>query len=355
VQDVVKLALSSKHQQKGILLISAGAVFRPIGVLMLILAAIASIPSTSKPAVIYLLAGVFAVIGGVFVGVANETRKAGRRYLSPIINSPEEVVSGMPFVLYLRTFGDDFRLASSGGRTHAERPLSGTMRELRDLAPALESWQTEEEQLRAALRPFGPMVAVGIPGEKLPELGAARLYLEQDNWKNSVLEMLEKAARDGLVLMTAGNGASLRWEFEQVVRENSPGRLVLLVPMNAESYNKFLAQAAQIFPKPFPRYPAGKTHHRYHAIIRGAIYFDGDWTPHFIRFDTTRSAGNWQRIIESRFVLGMRPVYDRLGADWPAIRWLGMTRSQALPFAVQMTILLVPFCYLTWFIFTLPS
>jgi hypothetical protein len=38
-------------------------------------------------------------------------------------------------------------------------------------------FQTEEEVLAEVLSEFGPVVAIGKPGEELPELGAARLYV----------------------------------------------------------------------------------------------------------------------------------------------------------------------------------
>ena len=52
---------------------------------------------------------------------------------------------------------------------------------------------TEEEQLADVLRPFGDLVAIGQPGEALPIPGATRVYANDSEWKNVVLERMSRA------------------------------------------------------------------------------------------------------------------------------------------------------------------
>ncbi|GAA1288211.1 hypothetical protein [Saccharothrix xinjiangensis] len=92
-----------------------------------------------------------------------------RRNLAGVLGDPEDV-RGQRFALYLRPFRDDALQASVQQDRVFGLPLNRV----------LTSGRTEEEQIAAAFRRFGPMVAVGTPGELLPYVGAMRLYLRDD-------------------------------------------------------------------------------------------------------------------------------------------------------------------------------
>jgi len=239
------------------------------------------------------------------------------------------VLATPPFVLYLRSFTDDPRLGST--RLHARRLGLYDSSEF----GSTQSVRTEEEQLRLATTPFGRMVAVGCPGERLPEIGARRLYLNHDDWQDSVRRLMVEAGRTGLVLMGTGLSDSLGWEFGQAVRTVPPQRLVLVIALNPPQYEQFRRGVGRVFPRELPHWPPQPTVPRYRAMIRGAIYFDADWTPHFVHFDSPATPGNMQRVIESRFVYGLRPVYHRLMVKWPGLAWTprraAFTRRQ-IPF-----------------------
>ncbi|MFD9704447.1 hypothetical protein [Lentzea sp. NPDC059081] len=117
-------------------------------------------------------------------------------------------------VLYLRGFDDD--------RTAAV---------VDDLPGALPSGlltiHSREEQLVSALGAFGPVVAVGQPGERLPHLGAARFYLPGGDWQDGVLALMDMAQ---LIVIRLGAGEGLWWEVEQARAGQPPGKLMLLVP-----------------------------------------------------------------------------------------------------------------------------
>ena len=74
---------------------------------------------------------------------------------------------------------------------------------------------TEEEQLLKALRGLGSAMAIGRPGEKLPQIGAARVYYDDNEWRDRV-EKLIRSAR--LLVIRTGIGEGLRWEVEHVIR-----------------------------------------------------------------------------------------------------------------------------------------
>ncbi len=117
-------------------------------------------------------------------------------------------VDGRAPVLYLRSFADD--------RTAARV----------DDAVAYNI-HSREEQLVAALNAFGPVIAVGKPGEPLPHLGAARLYLPSDDWRTTVLRLMELSQ---LIVLHLGKGEGLWWEVGQARTTQPAGKLVLLVP-----------------------------------------------------------------------------------------------------------------------------
>lgn len=87
-------------------------------------------------------------------------------------------------VLFLRSFRDEdiVDLTSRTGRGSIRR---------------------SEEALCDALRGIGPVVAIGRPGEYLPEAGAARLYVDDQDWQQAVRHFLEAAAAVVLVVGTS--------------------------------------------------------------------------------------------------------------------------------------------------------
>lgn len=82
-----------------------------------------------------------------------------------------------------------------------------------------------EEVLAGPLSVIGPFVTVQRPGTLLPELGAARVRVDEDKWKTWVLEHLERAQ---LVVIATGTSPGLAWELQQVF-EQKPLHQVLLV------------------------------------------------------------------------------------------------------------------------------
>ncbi|MGW4938865.1 hypothetical protein ACWEQH_38760 [Streptomyces sp. NPDC004166] len=304
----------------GVMLLSFGWILLPVGAAFEFVCFAALRPGESKPVWSPLVGAALGLIGVGILMAARYSVRQGKRHLSPITTA-QEVLGGPPFVLYLRTFTDDPALGDF-------RPGADLRSSFGDAHISNQALRTEEEQLKVAVRPFGPMVAVGRPGQRLPEVGARRLYLDQHGWQDTVLRLMAKAGDSGLVLMGAGRGAALRWELTQAVALVPPSRLVLLVPMWQENYESFRQDVAALFPASLPGYPNGARLVKYKARIRGAIYFDDDWTAHFVRFDTPRSPGNFQRVIESRFVYGLRPVYERLAVAWPGVQLRLPTHSR---------------------------
>ncbi|MGW3210079.1 hypothetical protein [Streptomyces sp. NPDC001135] len=241
----------------------------------------------------------------------------GRQHLSEVIQSPKDLQSGA-YSLYLRSFEDDLARTMLEQTEHRAPGPGAVLPDLR------LSGLTEEEQLAEALKPVAPMVAVGRPGERLPLVGARRMYLPIDDWQETVRDLMVRAR---LVVIAVGPGAGLQWEFSEAVRLLPARRLLLLVP-DRESYVQFRAAAGAALaeaaggstgeavrapwpPPALPPYPEGEPADN--LSLRGAVYFDDGGSPHFLFFGSDKIWGtrHRDRVLGSvRRKLG--PVLDRL-------------------------------------------
>ncbi|WP_443295014.1 hypothetical protein [Streptomyces sp. GDS52] len=138
--------------------------------------------------------------------------RQGSRHRAQVLQHFAGLPQDKPVVLLLRSFADDAGLA---------RVQQGSMRD----GPWAASTETEEEQLAKEVLPFGTMVALGRPNDRLPQVGAARHSPSDLQWQEEVLTVLDRAT---LVLLVCGPGRNLRWEVEQVVARDRPERLVLI-------------------------------------------------------------------------------------------------------------------------------
>jgi hypothetical protein len=154
-------------------------------------------------------------------------------------------------VLYLRSFADDHTAAQIDDGT----PLN---------------IHSREEQLAAALGAFGPVIAVGRPGEPLPLLGAARFYLPLDDWKPTILRLMELSQ---LIVLRVGLGAGLRWEIEQVIATQPARKLLLLTPGR-------IADAVESLEGRLPVPPHLEEVAADASWISAAITFGPGWTPY---------------------------------------------------------------------------
>ncbi|WP_457033984.1 transferase [Kitasatospora sp. P5_F3] len=154
-------------------------------------------------------------------------------------------------VLYLRSFADDHTAA-----------------QIDDGIPL--NIHSREEQLAAALGAFGPVIAVGRPGEPLPLLGAARFYLPLDDWKPTILRLMELSQ---LIVLRMGSGEGLRWEIEQVTATQPARKLLLLTPGR-------VAEAVESLAGRLPVPPHLEEVAADASWISAAITFGPEWTPH---------------------------------------------------------------------------
>ena len=200
--------------------------------------------------------------------------------------------------------------------------------------------KTEEEIVARILDEIGPVIAIGKPGEQLPALGASRVYVGQDEWKETVQSYMDDAK---LVVLRLGSTMGFWWELNQSIKTLDPTRLLLLTPYEKEHYDVFRLQAAGYFPRPLPDYvesrsvlpgPLGGFRTGWVkgrlGSLRGLVYFNSDWTAEYV--DLVGARWTWRYalrffarpLLSSKLKWALRPVYRRLFVLWrpPAIRWL---------------------------------
>jgi hypothetical protein len=120
-----------------------------------------------------------------------------------------------PPILILRSFPDDQSL---------KIPKSGF------LVPSGVTGKSIafEEILARKLSAYGPVIAIGRPGEAVPPLGAARQYVPAGaNWRDEVRVLLDRCR---WIVAMVGATEGLRWELETVLELGKPEKLLVVVP-----------------------------------------------------------------------------------------------------------------------------
>jgi hypothetical protein len=131
--------------------------------------------------------------------------------------------------------------------------------------------QTEEEQLEKALSAIGPVLAIGRPGERWPRLGARRIYVPNEQWKERVTERMRDAA---LVVLRLGQSPGIRWEISEAMTHVRPERLLLVSSFDKAQYLAFRQKLQETCDVALP--PAYKAKRTDLGSIRAFVYFEPD-------------------------------------------------------------------------------
>ncbi|MER6308674.1 hypothetical protein [Streptomyces sp. NPDC001657] len=278
------------------------------------------------------------VAGAGVVAVGARMSRYGRRHTARIIERPAQLADES-FVLFLRPFEEDqklykVRLASSRSlRASMTTPVSSTY---------------EEGMVRLLRRRFGPVVAVGQPGEKLPLPGADRFYLPLDDWQPVVSDLIGRAR---LVVLIPGTSPGALWELTEAARLLKPVQLLLFVYGDETSYRRFQDAVPQAFvdraeqlrsegkvPATAPDFPDYPPLHDPTADgtmlgLQGIIHFDSTWTPRFVRCDRTAvKTLTWAGLPHKIYRKQLKPIFERVEQELPgeaSSRFLGRRRLEA--------------------------
>jgi len=131
-------------------------------------------------------------------------------------------------VLLLRAFSDD-----NMTYLETERTVLGRLFGLRTAFGwllGLGGFTTFEEFISRVLVDCGPVIAIGRPGETVPPLGAARLWVRNQDWRARVEELLEECQLVVMILGRTSGDDGLAWEIERLFAINQPEKFVLVIP-----------------------------------------------------------------------------------------------------------------------------
>ncbi len=265
----------------------------------------------------FLLAAPVAVSGGIWYSLYARSKRC-------LALSAQDVLAHdtRPPVIYLRSFKDDGKNVRTFKNSF---PLWRVLHPMKLWGSVLNAFdtRTEEEVLAEVLHQIGPVVGIGRPGEKLPQLGAARVYVDDDHWQETVHSFLSRA---GLVVLRLGKTPGFFWEVEQSTVKMNPTRLIVLVPLSHRKYDQFCERAATHFPKGLPAYKCSQMRRLFGANLLGnlkaMIYFEPDWTPVFV--DLARIRWPWKyklrmagrRDLLNAYDWALQPVYKQLAVTW---------------------------------------
>ena len=185
-----------------------------------------------------LIAGGLA-IASLLVGLA--ARAGARRLMISSIRESQEYDTRPP-ILFLRSFRDD--------QVHLPTPrisLLGRLVNLFQRKGSLDIVLLEEGTA------YGPVVAIGQPGEPVPPYGAARGYFADGDWKKAVAQLADDSR---CIVICLDQTEGVLWEFNECIlkRGNGPKTLFVMNPGAREiEKNKALLQALTAWMPSKPR------------------------------------------------------------------------------------------------------
>ena len=187
------------------------------------------------------------VMGAIIVGAL--LIQAGKRYAVPDARELLKTDKRPP-ILFLRSFGDESRDRKLG------KFLKGSLID-QGLTESTAGWgPREQEELARLMFEIGPYIAVGRPGEPLPELGPARLYIPNEKWKDEVGALLGRAR---FVIVRVGQGDGLGWELNQLAARLRPEQVLFILPASKAEYAQLREGVNRNWPQPLPESrPAGR-------------------------------------------------------------------------------------------------
>ena len=175
--------------------------------------------------------------------------------------------SSHPPILYLRSFDFDEQASAVSRWGELSESIGG----------GLVQDDTEEMKVVRALRRFGPVVAIGRPGEPSAPPGALRFYVRDDLWQSRITRI---APACQLVVLATGDSEGLQWEIRHMVDTLPPRKLLLWPHVNVgrrpederrRHWERLAAVIGPFFARPLPSWESVK---RARFIV-----FDDGWAP----------------------------------------------------------------------------
>ena len=178
-----------------------GIAFVVVGAILLLGVIVVPLPSDPHTASNAARMSEYVMLLGFFLLVR------GRRYFQ-VSADALLAVDHRPPILFLRSFEDDEKQRFSDAR-----------RALLDFSL--------ETRLANHFMHFGPFIAIGSPKESVPQLGAARVLLSDEDWQGRVVQWMKSAQ---LIIMYSGKTQWVNWELRKILDSARATSLILMFP-----------------------------------------------------------------------------------------------------------------------------
>lgn len=293
-----------------------------IGVLLLIIATLLSVSGAFGQGIPVGLRFGFTITGAVLYVVGGHLYRRGKK--ASVVLAHELLKSDpRPPVVYLRAFRED-----AIGAAVPESPVS----------TVFSLMATEEQQIAEVFGELGPFVAIGRPGERLPELGAARMYVADDEWQQTISDLMSIAR---LVVFRATDTQGFIWEVKRAGECLPPVKMVFLIP-SASNYESFRQIVEPLLPGSLPEFPKPKLRC---GSLAGLVYFDSEWRSHFVVPRVTWFRNKIRKPLTSTLKMLVKPVFQQLDCVWspPTINWFVYFCYFGITLVLPITLMLFAF------------
>jgi len=153
-------------------------------------------------------------LGIVVIAAGHLAFVAAKRLAARDVWRPEQVGEISPPILFLRSFDDD--------QFDFKRPIW----DLRGRWFDLWSLRSNADQaLIDEVAQYGPVVALGRPGETKAPFGALRHYATNEEWQTVITDTARRAQA---IIIAAGDSEGVLWEYDLLKREGLIDRTLLL-------------------------------------------------------------------------------------------------------------------------------
>ncbi|TAH47906.1 MAG: hypothetical protein EYC67_06080 [Betaproteobacteria bacterium] len=156
----------------------------------------------------------WSLIGAVIVALGHLLFHAGKRLSAREMWRPRALSPADRPILFLRGFDDD-------QCTFRRHPWNL-------LARWLDLWSFRrnlDEAMVDELAQFGPVVALGRPGDKRTPFGAMRHYSADADWQRTLADAARSAQA---IILVASDSPGVQWEYDLLKNEGMLGKVLLL-------------------------------------------------------------------------------------------------------------------------------
>ena len=207
--------------------------------------------------------GILYLLCGILLAVMVPLRIWFIRKRTPVLDFETAMALDEPVIVYLRSFEDDGK--GSDYNISFSTAFAGLF---------LKYNGSYEYIILKPFRKWFSVIAIGKPDEELPEVGALRLYVDDEVWQDRAAALIEKAK---YVVLRPAKSDGLNWEINYLISNALLHKLILSTQIGTIDEKAVRAAKFKQFNKKF------------HELTGIELPEYSSKTP-YIRFDASQNA-----------------------------------------------------------------